>query len=293
MNHEPAPVSTGVMSDFADLVRNISYEVMPLRGTEEAVLADVPAGVPLTVTVTESKGLDATLELSERLHGHGYTVAPHLAARQFVDARHVEDVVARLRHAGLRSVVVVGGDAPRPAGSFPDAFTLLQTMAAIGHPFDRIGIGGYPEGHATIPGDALELALKLKAPMATHVISQICFSATTTCSWAAGIVGADVDLPVYVGLPGPVNRQKLVRISSSIGLGRSARFVRKQRGLLWRLLLPRGYRPTPLVKRLGALAPPNVAGLHIFTFNELRRTELWRQRLLATVAEVPERDGRA
>ncbi|WP_318307706.1 methylenetetrahydrofolate reductase [Amycolatopsis solani] len=267
------------MSNFAELVRNISYEVMPLRGTEDAVLADVPADVPLTVTVTESKGLDATLELSERLHGHGYAVAPHLAARQFADARHVEDVVARLREAGLRSVVVVGGDAPRPAGPFPDAFTLLQTMEALGHPFDRIGVGGYPEGHATIPRDALDLALKQKAPLATHVISQICFSAATTSSWAAGVVG----LPVYVGLPGPVNRQRLVRISANIGLGRSARFVRKQRGLLWRLLLPRGYRPTPLVRRLGARAPANVAGLHIFTFNELRRTEAWRQRLLATV----------
>jgi methylenetetrahydrofolate reductase (NADPH) len=266
--------------NLADLVRNISYEVMPFRRTEQAVLAHVPTSVPLTVTVTEAKGLDATLVLAERLHRHGYRVAPHLAARQFVDARHVEDVVARLRDVGIGSVFVVGGDAPRPAGPFPDAYSLLPM---IGHSFAEVGIAGYPEGHATIPREAVDLALKQKAPLATHAITQICFDATTTCVWAAG-----VDLPVCVGLPGPVNRQKLVRVTRNIGLGQSARFVRKQGGLLWRLLLPRGYRPSRFVRRLDAamsMVDTNIRGLHVFTFNELHRTERWRQRLLAEVAE--------
>ena len=276
------------MSNLADLVRNISYEVLPFRGTEQAVLTHVPTSVPLTVTMTESRGLDATLDLAERLHGHGYRVAPHLAARQFVDVEHVEDVVARLRGAGIRAVFVIGGDAPRPAGTFPDAFALLETLEAIGHPFAEVGIAGYPEGHATIPRAAVDLALKQKAPLATRAITQICFNATTTCAWAAEVASAGVELPVYVGLPGPVNRQKLVRITANIGLGESARFVRKQSGFLWRLLLPRGYRPSRFVRRLGSamsMVDTNVRGLHVFTFNELHRTEWWRQRLLAAVAE--------
>jgi ABC-type Fe3+ transport system permease subunit len=57
-------------------------------------------------------------------------------------------------------------------------------------------------------------------------------------------------------------------------------------GLLWRFLLPGGYNPTKLAKQLGATVTgcdTNIRGLHIFTFNELRRTEAWRQKLLATV----------
>jgi methylenetetrahydrofolate reductase (NADH) len=276
------------MSDLADLLCDISYEVMPFRRTEQAVLHHVPTSVPLTVTTTEAKGLETTLDLAERLHGHGYRVAPHLAARQFVDAHHVEDVVARLREAGIRSVFVIGGDAPRPLGRFPDAFALLQAIEATGHPFDQVGIAGYPEGHALIPRDTVDLALKQKAPLATRIITQICFNAGTTASWAAGIASAGVELPVYVGLPGPVNRQRLVRISAGLGLGQSARFLRKQGGFLWRLLLPSGYRPTRLVRRLGpalSSVEGNVRGLHIFTFNELRQTEWWRQRLLDAVAE--------
>lgn len=281
------------MSDLADLVRHISYEVLPFHRTEQAVLAHVPTSVPLTVTVTEAKGLDATLDLAERLHRQGYTVAPHLAARQFVDAAHVTDVVARLDAAGLRSVFVVGGDAPRPAGVFPDAFALLQAMDAIGHPFTEIGVGGYPEGHGTIPREAVDLALKQKASLATRVITQICFDAATTCAWAAGVAGSGVELPVHVGLPGPVNRQKLVRISAGIGLGRSARFLSRQNGFLWRLLLPRGYRPTRLVRGLGAemaTVDSRIGGLHVFTFNELRQTERWRQQLLGLVGEWLEGD---
>ena len=276
-----------IRQTVAGLVRNISYEVMPLRNAYDAVLADVPVSVPLTVTVTEAKGIDATLDLTERLMAQGYTVTPHLPARQFVDRGHVGDVVSRMRSAGVWSVFVIGGDAPRPVGEFQDAYSLLQAMEAHGHPFE-IGIAGYPEGHAAIPQQAVDLAFKRKAPMAARAVTQICFDAATTASWAAA-----VDLPVHVGVPGPVNRQKLVRISAGLGLGQSARFVRKQHNLVWRLLLPGGYRPTRLVKRLGTALSrmdTNVHGMHIFTFNELHETERWRQELLALVSGA---DGRA
>jgi methylenetetrahydrofolate reductase (NADPH) len=81
-----------------------------------------------------------------------------------------------------------------------------------------------------------------------------------------------------------VNRQKLVRISARLGLGQSARFLRRQHHLLWRLVLPGGYRPTRLANQLGAAATNNIRGLHIFTFNELRGTEQWRRRLLGELS---------
>ncbi|NIJ12922.1 methylenetetrahydrofolate reductase (NADPH) [Saccharomonospora amisosensis] len=282
----------GRRSQLAELVRNISYEVMPFKNTEQAVLSHVPTDVPLTVTVTEAKGIDTTLRLTEKLLRHGYQVAPHLPARQFTGESHVAEVVDRLRSAGTRSVFVVGGDAPEPAGPYPDAHSLLQAMEAVRHPFEQVGIGGYPEGHSIIPDESIELALKQKAPMATRILTQICFDANTTASWAGRIAAAGIDLPVHVGIPGPVNRQKLVRISAGIGLGQSARFLRKQQNLLWRFLLPGGYNPTRLAKRLAASAPKsggNIRGLHIFTFNELRGTERWRQQLLASLSGKEDR----
>jgi methylenetetrahydrofolate reductase (NADPH) len=274
------------------LLNDVSYEVMPFKGTEDAVLASVPTTIPLTVTVTETKGMEATLHLTERLLPHGYSVAPHLAARQFVDQEQVADVAARLRAAGVRSVFVIGGDSSEPIGRFPDAYALLQAMQAVGHSFEEIGIAGYPEGHAAVSPDAIELALKQKAPMATSIITQICFDAAATSAWAARIAALGVGLPVRVGIPGPVNRQKLMRISARLGLGQSARFLQKQRGLLWRFLLPGGYHPTRLAKQVGSAATRttnNIRGLHLFTFNELAETESWRRELLAAIAETGDR----
>ncbi|MBP2326959.1 methylenetetrahydrofolate reductase (NADPH) [Kibdelosporangium banguiense] len=292
LNSREAAGSRRRRSSLADLVRNMGYEVMPFKNAEQDVLDHVPTSVPLTVTVTEAKGIDTTIGLTERLLGHGYRVAPHLPARQFLDASHVADVIARLREAGATSVFVIGGDAPTPAGKFEDAYCLLQAMEEIGHPFDQVGIGGYPEGHGTIPQEAIDLALKQKAPMATHAVTQICFDARTTAGWAAHVAECGVDLPVFVGIPGPVSRQKLIRISAAIGLGQSARFLRKQQSLLWKFLLPGAYKPTGLVRALGEAVPRtanNIVGLHIFTFNELRKTEQWRQRLLASAAEKDDR----
>jgi methylenetetrahydrofolate reductase (NADPH) len=277
---------------LATLLNNVSYEVMPLKRTAEAVLGCVPTSVPLTVTVTEARGIGATLELAEHLRRHGYRVAPHLAARLFIDEGHVHDVVTRLTEAGVRSVFVIGGDAPHPLGRYPDAYSLLQALQAVGHPFEEIGIGGYPEGHGTIPQEAVDLALKQKAPLATRIMTQICFDAAATTSWATRVASWGIGLPIFVGIPGPVNRQKLIRISAGIGLGQSARFLRKQQGLLWRFLLPGGYDPSRLARRLAteaARSTNHIQGLHIFTFNEIARTEAWRRELLSRVGEVDDR----
>lgn len=268
---------------LAAALRAASYEVLPLRGTEEKVLADVPREVPLTVTVTAARGLGPTLDLAERLAGHGYPVAPHLAARLVRDRAHLTDLVARLRAGGVDRAFVIGGDAPDPAGPYPDALSLLRELAELGHPFGSIGVAGHPEGHGHVPAEVMDRAMVDKAPYADHVVTQICFDAATTTAWATGLRSRGVGLPVRVGIPGAVDRQKLVRIAAGLGLGPSARFLGKQRNLLWRFFLPGGYRPDRLVERLAAqLGSPahGIDGFHVFTFNELAGTEAWRRRWL-------------
>ncbi len=265
-------------------LRGASYEVLPLRGAEEAVVEHVPREVPLTVTTTEAKGLTRTLELAERLRGHGFDATPHLAARQVRDGAHLTDLVARLRAAGVDSVFVIGGDAAEPAGPFPDALALLEALRAGGHSFARVGIGGHPEGHGHVPDELVERALEQKAPHATHVITQMCFSAAATTAWARRVRQRGVHLPIRVGLPGAVTRQRLVRVSAGLGLGQSARFLSKQHSVFWRFFLPHGYRPDRLLTGLApALGHPDVGlqGFHLFTFNEVARTEAWRQEWLA------------
>ncbi|MCZ2818123.1 methylenetetrahydrofolate reductase [Modestobacter sp. VKM Ac-2984] len=242
----------------------------------------------MTITTTEAKGLTPTIELAARLSGHGFDATPHLAARLVRDQSQLSDIVARLRDAGVDSVFVIGGDAAEPAGVFPDALSLLDGLEAGGHHFRRVGIGGHPEGHGSISGELIERALERKAPYATQVITQMCFSAATTTAWARQVKLRGVELPIRIGLPGAVTRQKLVRISAGLGLGQSARFLSKQHSVLRRFFLPHGYRPDRLVEQLApALGARDngLQGFHLFTFNEVARTEAWRQAWLARLTD--------
>lgn len=260
--------------------RDASYEVLPFKSTEEKVLAHVPKDVKLTVTTTEAKGLEPTLNLAERLSRAGYDAAPHLAARLVRDRSHLADLMDRLRAENVRSVFVIGGDAPKPVGEFADAASLLKAVHEMGRSFDHVGVGGYPEGHALIADNLLEQSLDQKAQYATHIISQLCFDASVTTTWAKNLHERGVDLPVRVGIPGAIHRQKLIRVSAGLGLGQSARFLSKQQNVLWRFFMPGGFSPDRLIKKLApelARTGTPLAGFHVFTFNDLESTESWRQ----------------
>ena len=52
------------------------YEVLPTPKVEAAIVESVPRDVQLTVTASPAKGIDATLDLTERLPTQGYHVVP-------------------------------------------------------------------------------------------------------------------------------------------------------------------------------------------------------------------------
>ena len=264
---------------LAELLARPRYEVIPLAGAEEAVLEHVPTEVTVTVTTSPKKGLEPTLELVEKVAAHGYAVVPHLAARHVRDTGHLAELVERLRATGADDVLVLAGDAEEPAGEFDGSLPLLRALAELGHPFRDVGITGYPESHPLISDEVTIQAMHEKEPHATYITSQICFDTGTINDWVLRVRRRGVELPIYVGMPGAVSMTKLVRISSNIGLGESARFLQKYGNWFWRMFMPGGYSPSALVEGVSAsLGDPErkVLGFHIYTFNEVEKTESWR-----------------
>jgi methylenetetrahydrofolate reductase (NADPH) len=258
--------------------------VIPLAGVEQAVLEHVPQTITVTVTSSPTRGANTTLELAERLAHHGYRVVPHLAARLIGGRDELAGILARLDALGVRDVFVVAGDVTRPAGPFEGAAHLLAAMADMGHGLERIGITGYPESHAFISDEATIQAMFDKVPFASYIVSQICFDAAVISQWIRRVRDRGVTLPIYLGLPGPIDAVRLLRLSRRVGLGDSARFLRRHGSWLGRLVLPRSYRPEQLLQRLApdlARKENDIAGLHLYTFNELVQTERWRHRQLA------------
>ena len=277
------------MSDaaLAALLRRPRFEILPLEGIEEQVLTHLGTEVKITVTASPGKGLDVTLDLSERLARAGYTVVPHVSARLVRDHAHLEEIVARLLETGIRELFVPAGDAAEP-GEFAGAVELLRAMGPLRARFDEIGITGYPETHHLISDEETIQAMFAKAPMATCIISQICFDAGVIAGWIAEVRRRGTALPIWIGLPGAVDYTKLFRISMKIGLGESARFLRHHTNWLSRLMT-RQFKPDPLLRGLApTLADPaaNVAGFHIYTFNEVARTERWRRASLARLQDA-------
>ena len=260
-------------------------ELIPLRDALERAEA-LPAGAATTVTASPTHGIEATIELCERLTARGHEATPHLAAHMFRDRRHLADVLDRCRDLGLRSAFVIGGDA-KDRGELHDGLALLRAMGELGHPFTTVGVAGYPEGHPAIPEERLIAALLDKQAHATHVTTQMTFDGDAIHSWIERIRADGVRLPIHVGAPGAVRVRRLLRVAARIGVGGSLRYLRKNRQIL-QLLVPRTYTADRLLRSLGpSLADPaaDIRALHLFTFNQVEETVSWQRRLLQELGD--------
>ncbi|MEA2406049.1 MAG: methylenetetrahydrofolate reductase [Thermoleophilaceae bacterium] len=271
---------------LADLLRRSRFEVLPLDGIEDQVREHLGTDTKVTVTASPSRGLEATLDLSERLARAGYPVVPHLSARLVRDRAHLEEVLARLREAGVTELFVPAGDATEP-GEYHSAADLLAAMGEARTQFERIGITGYPESHHLISDEETIKAMFAKAEMATDIISQLCFDPATIGWWIGAVRARGTRLPIWIGMPGCVDYAKLVRISMKIGMGESARYLRHNRNVLARVMT-RQFKPSRLLEGLARVVSDpdaNVGGFHLYTFNEVGQTERWRRQVLNRLAE--------
>jgi methylenetetrahydrofolate reductase (NADPH) len=284
-----APVVRRHRAALRHLLSHVRYEVLPTARTEDEVVTHLPRGSTVTITASPAKGLSATLDLTERLAAHGYDAVPHLAARMVSGPAELADIVDRLREAGVSTIFVPAGDAD-PAGPYPGAVDLLRALGSIGHPFARIGVTGYPESHPTIHDDVTIQAMWDKRAHADHVVSNLTFDPEVLGGWVRRVRERGVATPVLVGLPGPVERTKLLAMAARIGVGESTRFLAKNTRLFARIAAPGGYDPMRLLARAAPVIGDDamgVAGLHLFTFNQVAETETWRRRQLERLGDEP------
>jgi methylenetetrahydrofolate reductase (NADPH) len=260
---------------------------LPTEDVEGLITAHVPPEVTITITASPRRGMEATINLAARLSRQGYIAVPHLSARLIRDTAHLREILDSIKQMGVRSVFVIAGDAREPAGEFPDSVSLLEAMMRVGHALDDIGVSGYPESHSFIDDDMTIQAMWDKRRIATYIVSNLCFDPRVVKRWVGRVRRRKVELPVYIGMAGIADPAKLLRISTRIGLVDSARFLRGHSNWFLRMMQPGGYSPERFIRGLlPDLAAPErrVAGLHVFTFNEIEPTERWRQAMLARAA---------
>jgi methylenetetrahydrofolate reductase (NADPH) len=262
------------------------FELLPLKNLPDQIPA-LPAGARVSVTASPNKGIDATVDWAAQLQADGFRAIPHLSARMIPDRAKLEELLGRAREAGLTHGFVVGGDADEP-GEYLDGLSLLRAMQEIGHPFATLGCPGYPNGHADIPDEALETALRDKAPFVQHVTSQMDFDTKLIAAWVRRLRSDGFEPQIVIGVPGVADPQKLLNVAARIGVKDAKRFLVKNLRFVTGMARSGGfYKPTGFVEAMGPLlADPSarVTGFHLYTFNAVEATESWRQSMLEELA---------
>tara|TARA_B100000700_G_scaffold325984_1_gene436249 strand:- start:1209 stop:2087 length:879 start_codon:yes stop_codon:yes gene_type:complete len=270
----------------ANLLRSARFEVIPLKNLE-AQLEYLPEGASVSVTASPAKTLEDTWTLSQTLADQGFTPVPHLAARMVTSEKQLRQLVSQLADIGVSEVFIVGGDAPDPFGPFFDSIQVLDSILELDHGLSHIGVTAYPDGHSFISEGALSAALHAKQEMlasagvSSHASTQMCFDPGAISAWLQREREMGLTIPIHLGIPGAVDRAKLLSIGARLGVGASLRFLRKNRSTVTRLFSPGGYDPNKLLAPLSSvLEPLGISGLHIFTFNQIEKTEAWRRSTL-------------
>lgn len=268
------------------LIETARYEVVPLKSLHDQ-MRHLPAGSSVSVTCSPTKGIEATLELTTDINGQGHHAVPHIAARLVSGRDHVEKIAADLNEHGITEIFIVGGD-PDPVGPYSDGLSLMRDLLPMCHTVDTVGFPAYPDHHAAISDSALDAALLDKQALLgelglqSFASTQMCFNAKRIEEWLAGQRARGFTVPIHLGVPGVVDRARLLSLGTRLGIGSSLRYLRKNSGAILRIFSPKSYDPNKLINPISRRADElNVAALHLFTFNSIESTAAWQRKSLA------------
>ncbi|MFN4141522.1 methylenetetrahydrofolate reductase [Aestuariivirga sp.] len=286
-----APLSAAGLSPAqatAAFLRTASIEITPKQIEKLALLKDkLQPGCRVFIALIDANDLAAQIEATRQLKAAGFEPVPHVPARFVKDEADLRARIKALAEAGASTMLVLGGGAPEPIGQYDAAIQLLETGVFQANGVTRIGLAGHPEGNPDITkarGEAvlLEALQQKQAYLKAHglqgfIATQFLFEAEPVAEWAKGLRAAGIDLPIFVGVPGPATIKTLVKYAAMCGVGNSARFIRKQAMNITKLLSVN--TPDEFVAGLAQLhyARPDlgIAGPHLYPFGGFDKLFDW------------------
>jgi methylenetetrahydrofolate reductase (NADPH) len=285
----PSQAATATTLDpVSSFLSLLSIEITARQIDKLAVLQrHLAPGTRVFIALIDPADVDGQLDAARQLAAAGFEAIPHVPARFVLDRADLEARIARLASAGAKEMLVLGGGAPQPIGSYDAAIQILETGVFQANGIRRIGIAGHPEGNPDITkvhGEAvLVKALKEKQGyLKAHgiegfIATQFLFEAKPVADWAGRLRAEGIDLPIHVGVPGPATIKTLVKYAAVCGVGNSARFIRKQALNLTKLLTVN--TPDDFVAGLANLhfkrPDLGIAGPHLYPFGGFDKLFEW------------------
>ena len=174
--------------------------------------------------------------------------------------------------------MVIGGDGEPFGAGFTQAEDVLIGIARRGVTFERVGIGGYPEGNPVFKTNPTEVLLRkqyLAQELGTdmEIVTQMCFDVDVLIDWITKIRQSGVFLPVVVGVPGSLKIERLIQILPTLGITDSLAFIKSKPKLVQSLTggAFSGFKPNNFLKELATKSNEylNIRGVSIYTLGNI------------------------
>lgn len=274
-----------VATAAADLIVSGSIEMGAHRPEDAREIAAIlPAGTPVYVNHLPRHSLANSLASLIAVREAGLEPVPHIAARRIASRAEFDSFLGHaVSAAGVRKVLVIGGDEVAPRGPYADAAALIREGILPACGVREIGIASYPEGHPRIPLATLErafdekLALAAQQGLGAYVVTQFSFAPARVLDHCTSLARRARGVPVYVGLAGPTSARTLLRFAQRCGVSASLRALRAQGMGAVRLVTH-----TDPGEQLSALAGycvshpgSSVVGAHVFSFGGVAAAAAW------------------
>ncbi len=231
-----------------------------LEITSKTDLSILPSLKDVYVTMLPGTDYQEVAKKADELVRSGYNPVPHFPARSIKDLKELKHYVKMCKDSGVKQALVIGGGRD-PVGEYHCSLQLLETGLFEGM---KIGIAGHPEGSPDISDSELEKAMKEKTPLADYIVTQWLLDPLVISSFIS-----KQNLPVHVGITGPLKIGSLLKFASIVGAKNSINFLKSNKNKTLDLLKPRD--PNNLINSLKKVTKH----FHIYTFGGLKETNKW------------------
>lgn len=244
----------------------------------------LPESGRIYVNAVAGDGAEERIRLAAHLTEYGFQPVPHIAARRMRSAYELGDYLAAFaEHAGVREILVIGGDLASPLGPYESALDVITSGLPKKHGIKRIGIAGYPDGHPFIDSATLSEAREAKlsacrsAGIDPYIVTQFSFQAGSIIAWCRATHEKYPDLPIQAGIPGPAKLGTLIRFAKICGVQSSVKKLMANKKIGLELL--RRAAPWRQMAAIGQyrLETGRPLTAHLFTFGGVTDSVDWLQ----------------
>ena len=246
----------------------------------------LPENGRVYVNAVAGEGAEARINIAAQLRDFGFRPVPHIAARRMRSVQDLDDYLAAfVERAGVREILVIGGDLDKPLGPYDSALDVIESGLPAKHGVGRIGIAGYPDGHPFIDDSALLSALEAKleacstSGVESYVVTQFSFQPDSIIEWCSAVHANHPELLIHVGIPGPAKFGTLLRFAKICGVQASVKKLMANKTMGLDLL--RRAAPWKQIEAIGRyrIDTGRPLSTHLFTFGGVTESANWLEKV--------------